>query len=436
MKQSALTTLEKTLKLLAKWTLRRYKPGIIGITGNVGKTSTKEAISIVFERERRVRSASKNFNNELGLPLTILGDWEDTGGVFFWMGAVMSAIWGLVWKNRDYPEILILEYGIDHPGDMRRLLEIARPHIGVVTAIGETPVHVEFFAGKEALVREKARLVQALPATGFAVINADNKAAMSMREQTRAHIITYGYRDGADIQITETETNIGDTPPALSCKLSYSGSTVPVRIEMSAGRAAAYAVAGAAASASAFGINLVKVAEHLSYYQNPLGRLRVIEGQHESTILDDTYNSSPLAAEVALEALREIKAKRKVAVLGDMLELGKDSIKAHEEIGRLVPKSANILVTVGEKAQFLSEAAARAGGMAKKNIMHFKTTGEAGRVLEEILKPGDLVLVKGSQGMRMERVVKRIMAEPEKAEKLLVRQSERWQRKPGLYDKE
>ncbi len=425
--------LQNLLKFLARLTLKKYNPGIIGITGNVGKTSTKEAIRVVLERERRVRSASKNFNNELGLPLTILGDWEKIGGMFFWIRVILTSVWRLLWKSRSYPELLILEYGIDRPGDMRRLLEIARPHIGVVTPIGEIPVHVEFFAGREGLIREKTRMVKELPATGFAVLNADNEASRNMRGETRAHVVTYGWNESADVRIRALETRMEALPPCITCKLEYNGSFVPVRIEESVGRVHAYAAAAGAAVGAAFGVNLVKISENLSYYKSPAGRLKFIEGMEGSRIIDDTYNSSPLALHEALNTLHGIKARRKIAVLGDMLELGKFSIEAHEDAGRRVAEEVKFLITVGALAKFMAEAA-RGAGLSEKNIVVAKTLGEATEALKKILRAGDLVLIKGSQGVRMEKIVEAVMREPEKAAKLLTRQEERWLEKPGLYD--
>lgn len=433
MKSSVLKLIQKILKALARLTIRRYKPGIVGITGNVGKTSVKEAIKTVLEHDRRVRAASKNFNNELGLPLTILGDWQEAGGALFWFRVILASCWRLLLKRRTYPEILILEYGIDHPGDMRKLLEIARPHIGVVTPIGDIPVHIEFFAGKEGLVREKARLVQALPATGFAILNADNNASLQMKEHTRAHTITYGKSEGVDIRISNFETRLDSVPPCVTCKLEYNGSFVPVRIENVVGEIQTYTAAAAAAVGIAFGMNLVRISENLSYYESPKGRMKTIEGLKESVLIDDTYNSSPLAAREALETLGQIRAKRKIAVLGDMLELGKYTIEAHEKIGKLAAERVKVLITVGARAKFIAEAARKAG-LPNKWIFVFNNTAEAGKCLEKLLERGDLVLIKGSQGVRMERIVKEVMAEPAKAEKFLVRQTPRWLEKPSIYD--
>ena len=175
MKTLILNILRRTAKTLAKLTLRRYEPAVIGITGNVGKTSTKEAVGVVVKAARTVRAPAKSFNNELGLPLTVLGDFEKTGGVIFWFKVFLGAIWRLLKIDSNYPEVLVLEYGVDRPGDMKYLTDIARPHIGVFSAFAEIPVHVEFFSGPEGLLREKSKLLEVLPATGFAVLNADDK---------------------------------------------------------------------------------------------------------------------------------------------------------------------------------------------------------------------------------------------------------------------
>lgn len=428
-----LKILSLILRRLAKMTIRLYRPGIIGITGNVGKTSVKEAIKTVLSCDRKVRASSKNFNNELGLPLTILGDWQDTGGIFFWLKVVASAIFNVILKTKNYPEILILEYAVDKPGDMKKLLEIARPHIGIVTAIGEIPVHIEFFAGQEGIVREKSRLINNLPATGFAILNADDKAVLSMKEHTRAHLVTFGFNENVDVKISNFNTNFNKGLVSLSFKLNYGGSFVPVRLENMLGKTQAYAVAAAAATAIVFGINLVKISENLSSYKSPAGRLSPIPGIKNSLIIDDTYNASPLATQTAFMVLEELRAYRKIAVLGDMLELGKYTIEAHQAIGAIAAKTVKVLITVGTRAKFIAESALKYG-LPKKSIFVFDNTAQAGKYLQEIINDRDVVLVKGSQAVRMEKIVEEVMREPEKAEKLLVRQNERWQKKKGIYE--
>jgi len=167
MKKIGLKILRFTLKSLARATLRKYQPGIIGVTGSVGKTSAKLAIGAVLGKYRKTRVSPANFNNEIGLPLTILSDYSAITGRLFWLRVILSSIKNLVLRA-DYPEILVLEYGADKPGDLNYLLSIAQPQIGVITAVGEIPVHVEFYSGPEEVAREKAKLVESLSSSGIA----------------------------------------------------------------------------------------------------------------------------------------------------------------------------------------------------------------------------------------------------------------------------
>jgi UDP-N-acetylmuramoyl-tripeptide--D-alanyl-D-alanine ligase len=425
--------LKKTLRGLAKATLSRYKPKIVGVTGNVGKTSTKIAIEAVLSQKFRVRSSAKNFNNELGLPLSILGNWKKTGNWFFWLKVVIYGFFRIIFKNPSYPEILVLEYGVDKPGDMKYLLNIARPQIGVVTAIGEIPVHVEFFTGKDQLAREKAILINQLPATGFVSLNADDITVYEMKDQTRAQIITFGFSEEADIKITSFETLFSKNLIGVTFKLGYGGSFIPVRIENVFGISQAYAAASAASIGLIFGVNLVNISEALSTYSSPSGRMKIIPGIKESYIVDDTYNAAPLAAENALKTLNELKAKRKIAVLGDMLEIGKYTIEAHTKIGKIAAKTVDILITVGIRGKLIADSARKAG-MQKNKIYHFNKIQEAGLFLQDEIKKDDVVLVKASQAARFEKIVKEIMNNPDEAKKILVRQNKEWLEKKGSYE--
>ncbi|HXF44346.1 MAG TPA: UDP-N-acetylmuramoyl-tripeptide--D-alanyl-D-alanine ligase [Candidatus Paceibacterota bacterium] len=433
MRNLALKILAAILRRLALITLERYKPSLVGVTGSVGKTSTKMAIAAVLASSRSVRASSKSFNNEIGLPLAILGDWDSTEGKFFWFNTILSSLKELTWKNPAYPNIIVLEYGVDRPGDLDRLLHTAKPHIGVVTTLGEIPVHVEFFAGPEKVAEEKSKLVEALPSTGFAILNADDEIVLNMKEKTRAHPVTYGFSSGTDVRITNFENRFDKDFRGVVFKLSYAGNIVPVRIRDVFGKTYAYAAAAAAAVGLIYGLNLVRISEALLQLSPPPGRLRLIKGEKETFIIDDTYNASPTAMHEALVTLRSLKAKRRIAVLGDMLELGKYTLASHEGIGRVAAKSADILLTLGMKAKFIAERAVKSG-MSQKNVMTFTNLEECTRTLEGMIQKGDLILVKGSQGVRMEKVVLEIMAEPQKAEELLVRQSPVWLKKKGIYE--
>ncbi|MBI5733002.1 hypothetical protein HY967_03530 [Candidatus Jorgensenbacteria bacterium] len=431
--KNALPALKFILRFIARSTVRRYRPRIVGVTGSVGKSSTKEALGVVLGHERRVRAPSKSFNNEIGLPLTLIGSWIKTGGVYFWLKVIGTGLSGLILKKPEYPEVIVLEYGVDRPGDMKYLLDIARPEIGIFTAMGDVPVHVEFFNGPEGILREKSKLISQLPSTGFAVLNIDDPMVWGLRDQTRAQVMSFGFSKDADVRINNFVHHYEGDSVITSFKLEYGGSVVPVRLENVLGKGQAYAAAGAAAIGLIFGMNLVAIAESLRNYRPPQGRLTVIRGIKESIIIDDSYNASPLAMREALTMLKELKAKRKIAVLGDMLELGKYTLGAHTEVGELTAKTADLLITVGLRGKLIAEAAARSG-FPKKSISVFMSVSEAGLFLQNKLQPNDLVLIKGSQGVRMERIVQEVMAEPMRAPELLVRQDKEWLGKPGLYE--
>lgn len=401
--------LESFIRRLAIRTIKKYQPGIIAVTGSVGKTSTKEAICAVLKSQRFVRASSGNFNNELGMPLTILGDWNKIEGKFFWIKVILLSLLRLVSRTK-YPEVLILEYAAAKPGDMRYLLEIAKPQIAAITAIGEIPVHVEFFSGPEAVAREKAKIVEVLPNTGFAILNYDDQAVMDMKQRTRAHVMTYGFGNEAEVQITNFENKMDNSFAGISFKLNYGGSFVPVRVEGCFGKAQAYAAAAAASAGLVFGMNLVRISEALSHYQAPEHRTKLLNGIKQTFIIDDSYNASPLSTHAAIEAIKSLSAKRKIGVLGDMLEIGKYTPEAHDAIGILAGKIFDLLITVGSRAKFIAEAAARTG-LSDKNIYSFDTAEQAKIGIQGLMKKGDLILVKASHAIGLDKLVEAIKEE-------------------------
>lgn len=409
--------------------LRKFKPRIVAVTGSVGKTSTKEAIVSVLSSRYSVRSSPKSYNSELGVPLTILGLETQWHSFFGWVRNVFKG--ALVLFMREYPAVLVLEMGVDRPGDMERLLKSIHPMVGVVTAIGEVPVHVEFFSGVQELAHEKGKLIYALPSDGCAVLNFDDEVVYSMKGASHGKVLTFGFGKGSDVRISQYKlaaARQGDTglvPTGIACKIDYRGSAVPLRLEGAFGKQQAYVAAAAVAVGLYFELNLIAIVEALSDYTPAPGRLTLLEGIKESWILDDTYNASPMAMHAALDTLKDIPSVRRIAVLGDMLEIGKYTIHAHEAIGELAAPVVDILLTVGPRAKFIAKKA-REMGLAKERIYEVPSSLEAGKTLQELINPGDIILVKGSQSMRMERTVEEIMAHPENKEKLLVRQDQYW----------
>ena len=407
MKEKYLELLQWKLRLFARLMIWRYEPKIVAVAGSVGKTSTKYAIASVLRGSHHIRMSPGNFNNEIGVPLTILSDEQEIGGIFFWFRVFSFAIWRIIFKGK-YPDVLILEYATDRPGDMKYLLKIARPTHGVLTAFGEIPVHVEFFSSPEELAREDARAIEYLSAYGFALLNFDDQTVLDMKDRTRAKVITYGFGDGADIKISNFEHRAEDGAPAgISFKLEYGGSFVPVRMNNVYGKPTAYSAAAAAGIGLIFGMNLVNIPEALSRYEAPKGRMSLLKGIKGTYILDDSYNAAPLSMHAALETLKDLEGERKIAVLGDMLEIGQYAIEAHEQIGRFAKKCANILITVGARAMFIADEAKKLG-MPAKNVFSFDTADEAKLKVQEVLKQGDVVLVKASRSIGLEKVVEEI----------------------------
>lgn len=410
------------LKILAKAILSKYKPEIIGITGSVGKTGVKEAVYAVLKTKYKIRRSIKNYNNEIGVPLTIIGAEAKEKSIFGWVGVGFKALKLILFKDNNYPKILIIEMGVDRPGDMKYLLSIVRPKIGIITGIGES--HLEFFGSVDEIKKEKELLVQQLPESGYAILNYDDERVKNI-SNIRAETITYGFNNEADVSTKITD--IGNA--GISFELKYKNSSVSVNLPGAIGQVAVETALVGAVAGIVYKMNLNETRKALSKYKLPKGRMNLIKGVKSTLIIDDTYNSSPQSCISALEAMHTIKigeGVRKFAVLGDMLELGNYTEEGHRLIGKKVVESGvNKLIVVGEKARDIARGALNAG-MEKDNIFHFSNSDDARLFVQGRIKEGDLILIKGSQGARMEKIVKEIMAEPLRAKELLVRQGNEW----------
>ena len=422
------------LKFFAKRIVRKYSPDVVGITGSIGKTSAKEAIAAVLSSKFNVRSNYKNYNNEIGLPLTIIGfDETPARSLIGWFKVFFRAVHLLVIRSRRYPDILVLEMGSDKPGDIKYLTAMAPCKVGVLTFIA--PVHLEFFKTIKKIAQEKRIIISHLTRDDFAVVNYDCDLVRQNISATTAEVITYGFDEGADLRATDVNMILDEAtgwPTGLNFKVTYKGSTVPVFL---AGVVADHLIPGALAGLSVgliMGINLVEGAQALNQIKPLPGHMRLLFGIKNTLIVDDTYNSSPEPTKSALLTMAKIKinpAAHRWAVLGDMLELGLETESAHREIGfKVVEAGMDHLVTVGEASKFTA-AAAREAGLGEDRVTSFADSVSAARFIQDRLKEGDIILVKGSQGVRMEKVVKEIMAEPLKAGELLVRQNREWMNK-------
>ena len=429
---------KKIIAALLTWearaVLKKYQPKIVAVTGSVGKTSTKDAIYTVFSKHFRVRRSVKSYNSELGLPLTIIGCETAWLNPFGWLKNLLEGI-SLILFSTPYPEWLILELGVDRPGDIKRLASWLRVDVAVITRLPDLPVHVEFFSSAEALAAEKLLLLETLKPQGVAILNYDDERSRetAMRLPVSGKLLSYGFADGATVRASNihiTYEAIGGYkfPNGTTFKINYVGNTVPMRLKGIIGEHQLYGILAAATAGLAVDINLVDINRALEEFSYPAGRMKLIPGIKNTLIIDDSYNSSPAALESALKTLGSLEISgRKIAVLGDMLELGQYTIDAHRQAGLQAAAAAQLLFTVGIRSKFISDEAAKKLGA--KTVEHFYDVAEAGKRLQELLEPGDVILVKGSQALRLERVVEEVMAHPEDKKNLLCRQESEWQRR-------
>jgi UDP-N-acetylmuramoyl-tripeptide--D-alanyl-D-alanine ligase len=417
MKNTFKKIIVKILTWQARIILLRYRPKIIAITGSVGKTSTKDAIFTVLSKFKTVRKSEKSFNSEIGLPLTILGLPNGWNNPLVWLENIIRGFWLVVWK-KTYPEWLVLEVGAGKPGDISSITPWLSPDI-------------EFFGTAEKVIEEKSMLAFALKPKGVLILNHDDEKVFALHQKSKSRMASYGMHENATYRATYPLYTYGaegetDIPLGINFKLAYEGSTFPVMLPGIVGMHYVGQALAAIAVAHEVGCDLLTSINAISEFTTPRGRLSLIEGINESTIIDDTYNASPVAMEAAIEVLKELKGKRKIAVLGDMLELGKYTEEAHRAIGERVFDIADMLVVVGPRAKFIAEGAFDQG-FSKKNIQAFDTSYAVAEFLKNTIKKGDLILMKGSQGVRLERAVATIMAHPEDASKLLCRQERQWE---------
>lgn len=419
----------KVLTAEAKVLLTRHKPNIIAVTGSVGKTSTKDAIYTILKTKYTTRKSQKSFNSELGVPLTVLGLPNAWNNPFLWVKNLIDGFF-VAFFSSSYPEYLIIEAGVDRPGDMEALTTWLKPNIAVLTRLPNVPVHVEYFDSPEAVVKEKMHLVNALVPEGVVVYNHDDEIIQAEIAGVRHQAIGYGrflntqYKASADSFIYRD-----DVPSGINFAIEHVGEQAIVRVFGAVGLPLVYTYTAAVAVACQCGFSLEEAAYALVEHEPAPGRMRILPGIKGTVIIDDTYNASPTAVEQALTTMKELKhAKRKIAVLGDMLELGRFSADEHERIGALVASSADVLFTLGIRARKIAEGALE-NGLDEEFIFQYEDVAKAGKELQAYLQPGDVILVKASQGIRAERIVEEVMQEPERAGELLVRQDTAWQKR-------
>ena len=357
------------LQRLAAGRRERRPAKVIGVTGSVGKTTTKEITAAVLSTRYEVLKNEANYNNEIGLPLTVL-------------------------ELTTRHERAVLEMGMYAQGEIRTLCEIAKPQVGVVTNVG--PAHLERLGSLEAIAAAKAELPESLPSHGFAVFNADDPLVMTMVERTKAQPVTYGTAQGADTRATDIQSKGLE---GVSFQLHWQGATAKAETKLPGRHIVSNALA-AAAVALTDGMTLMEVTNALSQAEPPL-RVRTHRASSGATIIDDVYNAGPASMAAALDLLAEIPGRR-IALLGDMRELGPTEREEHRAVGRRAAETADVIHAVGDLGRLIADAA-RAEGHADTH--HWPTKEAAGEAVAADLRADDVVLVKASRAMEFETLV-------------------------------
>jgi UDP-N-acetylmuramoyl-tripeptide--D-alanyl-D-alanine ligase len=360
----------RALRLVADALRADHPIPAVGITGSVGKTTTKEATVATLGARYRVLRTIASHNNEIGVPLTFL-------------------------RQEPSHEVAVIELGFYVPGEIADLARLVRPRIGIVTTIPEIPVHFARTPSIDAIVNGKAELVEALPADGVALLNADDPRVRGMASRTRARVLLYGESTGADIRATDVRDLGLD---GVTFTVETDGARADAFLPLP-GRHLLGSALAAIGAAVALGVPLDEAAVALGTLERPAHRMSVRRAAG-ITVIDDSYNSSPAAVRAALTVLRDVRGRR-VAVLGDMLELGSLSVGAHEAVGADVARSADALLAVGELAGTIAAAAERNG---LRDVHRSADGGEALVRLRQLLRPGDTVLVKGSRALALDKL--------------------------------
>lgn len=359
---------------LAKFIFFFLKPQIIVVCGNGRQTAAEAIFRVLHQNFKGVKKAEKIFISSL-------------------------------LKNK------IFIYETDLKNEVKKIkffLRTSKLPILIVTQVGDIPPEREFFAGELEKAKEIIKLAETLPIYGYLILNFDDETVRDIKNKSNSRCFTFGFGSKADFRASDIV--ITEKPaPGTNFKVNYKGNIIPVWLKQLFGKEQIYASLAATAVGEILGLNLVKVSESLKFYKSLPGKMRLIEGVKNSWILDDSESATVFSMMEALKIMKEIKAKRKIAVLGDILGIGKYSIEAHEAIGEKVKTCADLLFTVGLRAKFIAQGAI-SKGMPKNQIFQFDRTFEVGKILENKIQEGDLILIDGSKEMKMSEIVKEIQA--------------------------
>jgi UDP-N-acetylmuramoyl-tripeptide--D-alanyl-D-alanine ligase len=421
--------LKTWLRIVSRIYIFKYKPLIVAITGNTGKTSTKEAVGILLEKafpDKIIRKAPKNLNTDIGVPLTILALKDARNNLKDWCINIIKSIIVLFYDKHP-ADYLILELAADRPGEIKYFTKFLKIDISIITSIGKDPVHLEFFKNRNELIAEKAWLAKGTKNKGVVLLNYDDIDVRKMAKfvNKNSQVIFYGKGKKADLKFIFKDYSLENNQIRLQSVVTYHHLRHNMTLNNVIGEGSLYALAAALLLGKQLNISFAKEVEILKkYYKTPPGRMRVLSGIKETIIIDDSYNASPLAFENAIETIKKINSIkfRKVAVLGDMAELGDKSEQIHRHIFQFAQEVFDIILCVGPE----TIKASQEFSCQDSKVYQAINSKLAKDKIKKILKRGDLILIKGAQATRTEKIVKTLLKDSSKAKDLLVRQEKYW----------
>ncbi|NLI60685.1 MAG: UDP-N-acetylmuramoyl-tripeptide--D-alanyl-D-alanine ligase [Clostridiales bacterium] len=364
----------RALQDLAAFHRRRFSIPVVAVTGSNGKTTSKDMIALVLSKGYKVLKTQGNLNNEIGLPLTLLGLEESH-------------------------QVAVVEMGMNHLGEIQRLAQIAKPNIAVITNIGVS--HLENLGSRENILKAKLEILDFFTSKDKAILNGDDEFLGKTNKKFPFEVEYYGTEDRADIRATNIEI-LGEQGISYDLKIGHETCHMEIPVP---GKHNVYNSLAAAAVGNILGIEFGDMAAALKTFRPGSMRLNIFTTDSGIRVIDDVYNASPDSMKASIEILKDIGGERKIAILGDMLELGNYSHKGHTEVGQVVAdKKIDLLLTVGRDSRFIGMGA-RNSGMSDKNIIHLDCNKDLMKYLGTILNLGDTILVKGSRSMKLEEVV-------------------------------
>jgi UDP-N-acetylmuramoyl-tripeptide--D-alanyl-D-alanine ligase len=396
------------LLLLSRLVLKKYKPLIIGVTGSLGKTTTTKFIAALLKKKLNAIETEYDFATTLTAPLTILRlkKTKRTKNIFWFLPIFFIKTLGLLLFKKEYPQCFVLELRADvRVGQsMKTLISSLKPKVGVITTI--QPVHLTYFKSINRIVRAKRALIESLPSQGLALLNFDDALVRKMAKFTQADILFYGLSPQADIRAEKVKLG----PTGLEFEIHYQNKMIPIKSPYLINQAYVYPILAAVGLALNYTNSSAKKIADLAAKLKPIeGRGNLVPGIKKTTLINDAFNATPRSVSVALDSLMAVfKKKRKIAVLGDMLQMENLTEKGHRQIGQKISQTRpDLLITIGENAQIIAQEAVKSG-YPKEQVLQTTDFEKATALLKKIIQGNEVILFKGSHGIRLYKIIEKL----------------------------